>query len=373
MNDRHKAWLASKPGLTQLDDPAFNAEAAPHLLDAPLTEEAGFFVRNNGLAPDEASLDPAAWRLTVDGCVRAPLEFSIADLRERFETVTITSVLECAGNGRSLFAPRADGLQWGLGAVACARWTGVRMADVLAAAGLAPEAAYVAHVSPDVMADGSGRPALSRGLPLAKALSPETLLCFAMNGEPLAALHGAPLRVVAPGYPGSAWQKWLNRLWVRDREHDGEKMTGTNYRLPGRRIEPGENLSAVDFNVITDMPPRAMITSPAPGFSAAAGTPFELRGFAWSGHVPVAEVHVSIDGGASWAEAALEPAGAGIAERFAWRRFSASVRAAPGRVILAARAVDVEGRTQPLDQAPWNPRGYCNNVVHRVPGDIAPA
>jgi DMSO/TMAO reductase YedYZ molybdopterin-dependent catalytic subunit len=188
-----------------------------------------------------------------------------------------------------------------------------------------------------------------------------------VNGAPLATLHGAPLRIVAPGYPGSAWQKWLSRIWVRDREHDGEKMTGTNYRLPREPVGPGETIDPKRFDVITDMLVRSVITAPAEGFTAPAGEPLEVRGFAWSGHTPVASVAVSADGGTTWTQAALEPA----SDRFAWRRFRAGVRPQQGGpVTLCARATDAAGVSQPLTSAEWNPRGYCNNGVHRIGGRI---
>jgi DMSO/TMAO reductase YedYZ molybdopterin-dependent catalytic subunit len=194
-------------------------------------------------------------------------------------------------------------------------------------------------------------------------MAPETLLCFAMNDEPLAPLRGAPLRIVAPGFPGSAWQKWLNRIWVRDKEHDGEKMTGTNYRLPRRALTPGEKPDPGDFAVIVDMPVKSFITAPAAGARLRPGQDFEIRGFAWSGHVPVVSVEVSADGGASWRPAELEAQG----DPFAWRRFRAAMPAAKaGEAVLMARAADEAGRVQPLDSAPWNPRGYCNNAVHRL-------
>ena len=189
-----------------------------------------------------------------------------------------------------------------------------------------------------------------------------------MNDEPLPYLHGGPLRIVAPGFPGSAWQKWLARIAVRDREHDGEKMTGTNYRLPREPVRPGDAIDPARFTVITDMPVNALITAPLAGFAASPGE-LAVRGVAWSGHISVASVAVSADGGASWREARLEAG----ADRFAWRRFTALVEASAfGPVTIMARATDAKGGAQPLDGAPWNPRGYCNNAVHRVVGTIVP-
>src|SRR5581483_1544590 len=248
--------------LRVIEDSALNAEAYPATLDHSLTPIEAFFIRNNGRLPQ---IDAARWTLTVDGEVSRQKTWSVAELKSSFEQVDVTAVIECAGNGRIFLDPPTDGAQWSDGAVACARWTGVRMRDLLLACGLEENAVYTGHCSPDVMTDGSGRPALSRGLPIAKAMSPETLIAFAMNGEPLPLLHGAPLRVVAPGFPGSAWQKWLNRIWVRDREHDGEKMTGTDYRLPRHPVAPGQKPDASDFAVIVDMPVKSLITFPAAG------------------------------------------------------------------------------------------------------------
>lgn len=356
-----------KPRLKLIEDAALNAEAMPEDLDAPLTPVESFFVRNNGMLPQIAADD---WTLTIDGEVEAPRRFTVEALKSQFETVSVTAVLECAGNGRVQFSPATDGLQWSNGAVACGRWEGVRLADLLAACKLKPSAVYTGHYSPDLMADGSGKPAISRGLPIAKALAPETLVAFALNGEPLTLLHGAPLRIVAPGYPGSAWQKWLSRIWVRDREHDGEKMAGTNYRLPRKAVGPGEPIDPKDFAVITDMPVKSLITAPAEGFTTRAGGLLDVRGFAWSGHTPVASVVVSADGGTTWQAADLEPPG----EPFAWRRFKAVIRPPRGGPItLCARATDVSGRSQPLGSAEWNPRGYCNNGTHRVSGRVVEA
>ena len=351
-----------KPELRLLEDEALNAEAHPHLLDEPITPFASFFIRNNGRLPE---IEPKSWTLTVDGEVERTLTFTLAELAKTFEPVTITAVLECAGNGRSGFPDATSGLQWGLGAVGCAQWAGIRLADVLRAAGVKPKAVYTGHLSPDVQLDGSGRAALSRGLPIEKALAPETLIAFEMNGQPLPYLHGGPLRIVAPGFPGSAWQKWLARIWVRDREHDGAKMRGTEYRMPTVPVAPGGPIDESKFAVITDMPVKSLITWPAENFSAAAGE-IEVRGFAWSGHVPLASVAVSTDG-SSWLAAELEPE----THRFAWRRFRARVAAPAGPFVIMSRATDVQGGKQPLEAPSWNPRGYCNNAVHRVKGRMA--
>jgi len=190
---------------------------------------------------------------------------------------------------------------------------------------------------------------------------------LAINGEPIPPLHGGPLRVVVPGYPGSAWQKWITRIEIRDREHDGERMLNLHYRLPRVPVRPGDTFDAALFDVITDVPVRAIITSPQEGFTAPADAPVPLRGHAWSGHTPLAKVELSCDGGKSWQAAELGP----LPDTFAWRRFTSLIPAPPtGAIELIVRASDASGRTQPLQSVPWNPKGYCNNTVHRVRGTI---
>lgn len=351
-----------KPGLYVHDDAALNAEPTLDLLGDPITPIDAFFIRNNGDVPQlEAGRH---WTLTIDGEVARPTVWTVAALRESFETVTVTAVLECAGNGRSHFSPATDGLPWRLGAVGCARWTGVRLKDVLEHAGVRPAAVYTGHHAPDRLVKDPSRPALSRGLPIAKALSPETLIAFAMNGEPLPRLHGGPLRIVAPGFPGSAWQKWLDRIALRPSEHDGEKMRGTDYRMPIRPVRPGEPLDESQFAVITDMPVKSLVTAPLHGFTVPVGGELRVSGFAWSGAIPLEGVRVSCDGGANWVEAALED-GEGP---FAWRRFVAAFGIEhAGPLVVLAQARDREGNVQPLE-IEWNPRGYCNNQVQRVSG-----
>jgi len=369
MQQIHERLLvaAAKPDLIVLDTPELNAETPPHLLDDDITPLSRLFARNTGRMPIFSSNTVAAWTLTIDGCVRSPHTWTILGLEKEFERVNQIAVLECAGNGRAFFRQPAGTVLWQYGAVGCVRWTGVRLADLLRKCETLPNAVYSGHHSPDLSWDGTG-PALSRGLPIEKALAPETLVAYAINGEPIPALHGGPLRLVAPGYPGSASQKWLTRIAIRDREHDGERMTGQHYRLPSTPVRYGEPLGRTLFDVITDMPVRSLITFPREGFRAPAGQKLSLRGYAWSGHAAAARVELSYDGGRTWNEASL----AALPDRFAWRRFEATLTdLSPGNIEIMVRATDTQGRTQPLDSAPWNPRGYCNNRVHRITGTMS--
>lgn len=363
MSTRLEHLLSEKSGLRVIPGREINLEGYPEFLDSERTPHHAFFVRNNGTLPDISADDIENWRLTIDGEVEQPLSLSLTDLRQRFPVVAVEAVLECAGNGRSRFLPPTEGLQWNMGAVACALWTGVRLADVLKAAKLRPSAVYVGFESPDCCLDDASRQALSRGVPIDKALSDETLIAFEMNGGPLPPLHGAPLRIVAPGYPGSAWQKWLRRVWVRDREHDGAKMTGLDYRLPASQLGPQESYDATQFQVITDLRVKSLITSPAEGDDWPVGESIKVRGFAWSGHIPVESVRVSADGGLSWLQADLAP----TKSRFGWRRFEVELPRPEGSFVeLVAQARDAAGNAQPLASAPWNPRGYLNNQAQRL-------
>jgi sulfite oxidase len=364
--DERLLVAATKPELICLDTPELNAETPPHLLDDDITPLSRLFARNTGRMPVFSSDAVAAWILTIDGCVRTPRSWTIPALKEEFEPVSQAAVIECAGNGRAFFREPAGTVLWHYGAVGCVRWTGVRLADLLRKCDPLPNAVYTGHYSPDLNLDGSG-PAISRGVPIGKAFAPETLVAYAINGEPIPPLHGGPLRLVAPGYPGSAWQKWLTRIAIRDREHDGERMTGLHYRLPRMPVRYGEPIDPSQFDVITDIPVRSLITFPREGFRAPVGQKLSLRGQTWGGHVAVARVELSCDGGRSWSSAQLGP----LPDRFAWRRFTATLEPPSGKIEIIARATDVQGRTQPLDSVPWNPRGYCNNRVHRVSGTIA--
>jgi DMSO/TMAO reductase YedYZ molybdopterin-dependent catalytic subunit len=352
------------PELVVLGDRPLVAETPPHLLDDEVTPTSVHFIRNNGQLP-EPPADPAAWELTIDGEVNAPLTLKLGELKERFENVTHSLVLECGGNGRTQFAPPARGNPWTTGGVGCARWTGVRLKDVLEAAGPKPSAIYTAHDGADPHLSGDpAKVALSRGIRLEKALEPHTLITFAMNGEPIPNVHGGPLRLLVPGWTGSASQKWLTHIQLRDREHDGQGMTGTSYRLPVTPIVPGSDHKGEGFRILESMPVKSLITSLADGTRPPAGTrELEVRGHAWAGELTVAEVFVSIDFGQTWQKAELRDP----INRYAWQRWSTRVRLPThGYYEIWARAVDSNGTSQPFAAPNWNPGGYGGNAYHRI-------
>lgn len=351
--------LTGKDGLTLLNDRPVNAETPPELLDDAITPTSRHFIRNNGIPPED--VDPATWTLTIDGFVETPLELTIADMREQFEVVTMALTLECGGNGRGFFNPPAKGNQWTYGAVACSEWTGVRLKDVLEKAGVQSNVVYTAHYGADGHLSGDpDKLPISRGVPIAKAMTDNILIAFEMNGDALHPMNGAPLRLVVPGWPASTAQKWLKRIELRDQVHDGPKMTGTAYRVPGYPVSPGQDVPTEDFVIIERMPVKSLVTFPANG--ADTGMETEVRGHAWSGDRTVNKVEISIDFGSTWMDADLDaPVNDG-----AWQNWRANV-AFPqaGYYEVWARATDSEGTMQPF-AIDWNPKGYLNNTMHRV-------
>jgi sulfite oxidase len=351
------------PNLVVLGDKPLVAETPEHLLDDDTTPTSKFFIRNNGQTPAMPS-DPDAWKLTIDGEVNKPLEITLGELKKR-QAKTFRMVLECGGNGRSFFAPQARGNQWTNGGAGCAEWTGIALGDVLRAAGLKPSAVYTANFGTDVHLSGDAtKQTLSRGVPIKKALDPQSMLVWAMNGKPLENIHGAPLRLVIPGWPGSASHKWLSKITVRDKVHDGQGMLGTSYRVAIKPMVPGGKADDSNFKILESMPVRGIVTSPANGTRYPAGTKaVKLRGAAWAGDLDVQRVDVSIDFGATWQRTFLAPA----RNRYDWRRWTGSVTLpGDGYYEVWARATDTNGRMQPHIAGTWNPQGYGGNPMHRI-------
>lgn len=349
-----------KNGLTLLNDRPLNAETPPHLLDDAVTPTGRHFVRNNGVPPVDT--DASSWQLTVDGLVDKPLSLSINDLRKNFDVISQNLVIECGGNGRAMFNPPARGNQWTFGAVGCSNWTGVRLRDVLQAAGVKDNVIYTAHEGADGHLSGQAdKMPLSRGMPIAKAMDGANLIAFGQNGGDIHPMNGAPLRLVVPGWPGSCSQKWLTRIWLRDQVHDGAKMTGTSYRVPKYPVAPGTKVPTEDFEIIEAMPVKSLITSPASG-SQSDKRSFEVRGHAWAGDTTIDAVDISYDFGATWQKTSLDrPSNKG-----AWQQWQATVELPEaGYYEIWARATDANGRMQPF-AIDWNPKGYLNNSFHRV-------
>ena len=363
LEDVQAAGLPKSDMLVHSENP-FNGELPPHLLNDDVTPTNRHFVRNNSGIPKRATTyNLNGWKLVIDGEVHKELALSMEDLL-RFPQVTMQVVLECAGNGRSLFVPEVDGTPWRRGAVACSEWTGVRLRDVLQAAGVKPTAVYIGNYGDDIPADGSEQ--FSRGIPIEKAMDERTLIALKMNGEVLPAAHGFPARLIVPGWIGSSMQKWLNRIWVRDRVHDSEKMSGYSYRIPAYQVEPGHKPPVEDMRIATSLRVKSLITRPESHSGFSAGNTIEVRGHAWAGENRISKVHVSTDFGINWQETELILP----SNRYAWYHWETDITLVNrGYYEIWARAYSDIGNAQPFTQ-PWNPKGYLGNVIHRVPISI---
>ncbi|MCY3566272.1 MAG: sulfite oxidase [Gammaproteobacteria bacterium] len=355
--------IPGKEGLIVLNDRPLNAETPAHLLDDSVTPNRYMFIRNNGTVPE--NIDPETWELEVGGesCLR-PDRFSIADLRARFETVTLQLQLECGGNGRSEFVPAASGNQWTTGAIGCPSFTGVRLRDVLNYCGVGADAVYVGYHGADIHPSGDpDLDAISRGVTIEKALERESLIAWQMNGEDIPLQNGFPLRLVCGGWPGSVSGKWLNRLVVRNRVHDGEKMASPSYMVPHLPVAPGSRVPDSDMRIIESMPVKSLITYPRSGITIGQRERLDVRGHAWAGDETVSAVFLSTDFGATWLPTAVQSP----ANRLSWQDWASWVQfTEPGYYEIWARAMDASGRSQPMVVPGWNPRGYLNNACHRI-------
>ena len=308
---------------------------------------------------DVPAVDEATWALEITGAVERPLRLGLDELRRR-PTVTSRVLLECAGNGRARLEPRPVSQPWLLEAVGTAEWTGTPLAPLLEEAGVSPAAVDVVFTGADHGVERGVEQDYARGLPLAEALRPDTLLVWGMNGTALPPQHGAPLRLVVPGWYGMAQVKWLTRIEVLEEPFTGFQ-NATAYRL---KVDPDD-----DGEPVTRIRPRALLAPPGwPDFMTRERFlrpgRVALTGRAWSGRAPVTRVEVSTDGGATWSEATLAPADP--AHPYAWRAWALPWDASPGRYELLARATDEAGGTQPVEQE-WNRQGMANNLVQRVP------
>lgn len=357
--------IPGKSGLIILNDRPINAETPAHLLDDPITPASRLFVRNNGVPPSTWDINPLEWRIHIEGeaCER-PEVFTLGELQQRFKHHRLQLHIECGGNGRSEFHPPAKGNQWTTGAIGCPEWTGVRLRDILLHCGISDNAVYVAYEAADthLSGDPTKRP-ISRGVPVRKALEKESLIVWAMNGEPLPELHGYPVRLLCSGWPASVSGKWITHLKIRDRVHDGAKMMGQSYRIPCQPVPPGATVADEDMCIIESMPVKSLITFPKSGIETRVGRRLGVRGHAWAGDSAVKATHTSIDFGATWQKAKLRKP----ANRLAWQHWTASVKfPETGYYEIWARAVDDAGRSQPMLLPGWNPRGYLNNACHRI-------
>ena len=357
------ALFKKDEAMVVLNDKPWNMEAQAYLLNDRVTPNKYMFIRNNGLLPEK--IEESSWKLKIDGeSVVEPKSYSLSDLKTKFKHYSYQLTLECGGNGRSEFNPPAKGNQWTIGAVSCAEWTGVRLKDVLADAGIKDDAVYIGYHAADMhLSRNPTKEPISRGVPMSKALQEETLLAFSMNGEAIPLAHGFPLRLVCGGWPASTSGKWLHTISIRNKVHDGEKMQGSSYRVPCETVAPGEIVADEDMCIIESMPVKSLITYPKSGAIINEGKTVRINGHAWAGELNLSKLEYSIDYGTSWKTATLEKA----INRLAWQHFNATVSfPKKGYYEIWARATDSKGNKQPMVLPGWNPKGYLNNACHRI-------
>ena len=338
-----------------------NAETPVDAFDSWLTPNSRFFVRSHFGPPAVELTHESVWRLRVQGLVDRPLILSLGDLRH-FEEVTVTAVLQCSGNGRAFYEPHAPGVQWERGAVGNARWTGVRLRDVLQRAGIASGARHVQMQGADRPVS-ERTPLFIRSIPISKALHPDTVLAVRMNDEPLEWLHGAPLRLIAPGWMAESCMKWLTDLTVQEQEAQGYYME-TAYRYPSEPVLPGVHPKPDDhtrMRPVDAMVVKSVIVQPRHDMAVSRGV-VVIEGVAWTGEGRIAKVDVSTDAGRTWHDAEL----LGDDVLYAWRpwRFLWHTTES-GPCTILSRATDDQGHRQP-PTSPWNPGGFLWNGMDQV-------
>ena len=305
---------------------------------------------------DIPAVNTDQWRLKIAGQVATPLDLTLDEIKKRPRR-TLPVTMECAGNGRALFAPRRISQPWLLDAIGTAEWTGTPLRSILQDAGVSADAAEIVFTGLDQGVEGDQVQHYQRSLTVDETTRDEVLLVYEMNGEPLPPQHGYPLRLLKPGWYGMASVKWLDRIEAVAQPFQGYQMVRA-YRYAQSDDDPGEPVDVIRA--------RALMTPPGiPDFMTRerlvdAG-PVTLTGKAWAGRASVSRVEVSVDGGATWSEAQLGESGS----PYAWRTWTFVWNARPGAYMLQVRASDANGNVQPAVPQ-WNFGGYGNNGVQRV-------
>ncbi|SPF52605.1 Sulfite dehydrogenase (Cytochrome) subunit SorA apoprotein [Candidatus Sulfopaludibacter sp. SbA4] len=352
--DDSTAIPGKRPMILHNDRPE-DLETPVRYFDSWLTPVDAFFVRQH--IPRPATIDPAAYRLTVNGMVSKPLQLTLADL-QKLPQATVPATIECTGNGRGFYTPKVPGIQWGRGAIGNAEWSGPRIADILRAAGASSSAAFLETDGADVGV--ASTPDFVRSLPMKKAMHPATILALKMNGQPIPDIHGFPARLIVPGWDGTSSVKWVIRLSAAAEANKGFFMN-PGYRYPKYALPPGTPARPAELEVIEGMPVKSSITAPEDQSKLALGA-ITVRGFAWAGEQAIERVEVSTDGGSRWHDAQLSSPKL----PFAWRLWHLDWRPSdPGYYTILSRATDSSGRVQPI-VAVWNPSGYLWNAIDRV-------
>ena len=361
---RTEALLDTLPGKKPLIKLSFrppNYETPIEYLRSAITPNDAFFVRYH--LSDIPRVDAKTWRLAIGGeGANGEVQLGLDDLKQ-FTPVEVVALCQCSGNRRGLFQPHVAGVEWGYGAMGCARWKGVRLKDLLDKAGVKKEAV-------EIVVDGADRgvsektPKFTKSLPLWKALEDTTLVAYEMNGQPLPHWNGFPARVVVPGWTGTYWMKHVTSIKAVTKPFDGFWMKSA-YRIPLGKFPVVARFSSQETAVntpITDMVVNSLITSHPDGAAVKVGATVTVAGIAWDGGYGMAGVEVSVDGGKTWTTAALGKDEGPFALRSWSLRFSPKT---PGRHVVMARATNKIGQTQSTALIP-NPAGYHHNLVQAL-------
>jgi DMSO/TMAO reductase YedYZ molybdopterin-dependent catalytic subunit len=347
--------IPGKEGLIVRSYRFLDLETPVEYFNTWLTPAEHFFVRNHMHEP--STLDPAQWKLSISGEVDKPYTLTFAEL-SKLEKHSVVNTLECAGNGRAYHSPKVPGVQWQKGAVGTARFSGPRLRALLERAGIKPTAKHVMFRGLDEV---PGKvPPFIRSIPIEKAADTDTLVATHMNNLALPKHHGFPARALVPGWIGAASCKWLTEIKVLEKEFEGNFMS-PGYRMPNQSGKPGEAVKPEDTHPVTALNVKSLISTPSDG-ATLRSLALNVQGVAWAGEADIVRVDVTVDGGVSWQKAQL----AADQARYAWRLWNFKWKAPnAGDFVIAARATDSQGRTQPSTPV-WNPSGYLSNAIDQV-------
>jgi DMSO/TMAO reductase YedYZ molybdopterin-dependent catalytic subunit len=362
LGTRGEAVLGSLPGkrpLIKLTDRAPNYETPIEYFSTPITPNDAFFVRYH--LSNIPEIDAPDWRLGVGGDgANGQIELTFDELKQ-MPASEVVAVNQCSGNRRGLFQPHVAGVEWGYGAMGCARWKGARLKDVLDKVGLKKDALEIVFKGTDgPVLDKT--PHFIKSLPIWKAIEETTLIAYEMNGSPLPHWNGFPARIVVPGWTGTYWVKHLTSITATTRPFDGFWMKSA-YRIPVGKFPVVTRFISQETAAntpITEMMVNSLITSHQDGDAVRRGA-VAVAGIAWDGGYGIRTVEVSTDGGGTWAPAQLgEDLG-----HFAFRPWRYVLRAKRGTNVITARATNTIGQSQTTTLIP-NPAGYHHNLMHTV-------
>lgn len=360
---REQVRYPEKTGMILITDRPPQLETPLHFFRQDLTPNSAHFVRWH-LSGYPTEVDTRTFRLRLDGLVDKPQSFTLEELVKGFDPVTLVAMNQCSGNARSLFSPQPPGSQWQFGAMGNAQWTGVRLKDVLARAGVKSGAVEVAFSGLDE-SPMPGLPKVVKSLKFDHAVDGDVMIAYAMNGEPLPMLNGFPLRLVVPGWYATYWIKSLAHIEVLEKPLSNIWMD-VAYRIPDNpeiNEEPG-NLAKKTVP-INRFATHSIFVRPEPEEQLLLNHPMMLEGLANDGGDGIARVEVSVDNGRTWVDALLDPE----IGRFSWRRWRYLwTPREKGRYTFLVRATNRAGEGQPVTQ--WNRGGFARRMIESTSGMV---